>query len=281
VSVRKATPGSYKLSFPGCGVSHGLRGTLFAHGLREQVGIVHRYLDAFIKAGNTIQVNFVGLSRGGIGGLYLAQELACFSASQVVLNLLLFDPVPGNLVWMASFLDVAGQMNANQAMDVSSVKNLGRVEVLYPYEPLPAIAFHAPLLAKFPSGCNLREDVILGCHQGALFLHQRADTCLSFAMIRDFLEECGSSIDTNRQLARELNISPKKMADLLSQELQHCVPSSRFAHAPVSGTQIVRHPKGQYLNRYHQALLQRLGRSPPPNSDVADPLYMLAVQLPE
>mmetsp|Transcript_27215 Transcript_27215/g.56464 ORF Transcript_27215/g.56464 Transcript_27215/m.56464 type:complete len:326 (+) Transcript_27215:1-978(+) len=281
VLVRKTIPGSYKLSFPGCGVSHGLRGTLFAHGLRDQVDIVHGYLDAFVKAGNTVKVNFLGLSRGGIGGLYLAQDLACFEASQVLLNMLLFDPVPGNLVWMASFADVAGQMNANKAMDVAHVRNLGRVEVLYPCEPLPSIAFHAPLLAKFPPGCQLREEVILGCHQGALFLQPHADTCLAFAMIRDFLEESGSQLDTQRHIARGLNVSSERLAELLSQELQQSVPSMRSAHAPVRGSQILRHAEGQYLNRYHQVLLQRLGRSVPHISDPGISLYMLALDVPE
>lgn len=276
------TPGDYKLSFNGCGVSHGLRGTLFAHGLREQVSLIRGYVVEFMRAGLSVTINFVGLSRGGIGGLYMAQELADIPIDKVILNMLLFDPVPGNLVWMSRYADLAGVMNANQAMDVSFVPNLGRILVLYPYEPLPAIAFHAPLIAKFPPGCQLEQDVILGCHQGALWLRPRPDTCLAFARIRDFLIVCGSYVDTHKSLARELDIPPNRLADMLQMELKCNAPMTRCTHAPMPGVQIVRHSAGQYLDRYHQALLQRLGvYEPPGGGRPGCPLYMLDFVYPE
>merc|ERR1719384_1711108 len=95
---------------------------------------------------------------------------------------------------MARYLDICGFMNANQCMDVSSCPNLGHVLVLYPHVPLPDLAVHAPVLAKFPPNCNLQEDVILGCHQGALWLRPQADTWLSFALIRNFLLQHGSEL---------------------------------------------------------------------------------------
>merc|ERR1712113_1210318 len=106
-------------------------------------------------------------------------------------------------------------MNANQAMDISNVQNLGKVLVLYPHEPLPAIAVHAPLLISFPARCELEEDVILGCHQGALWLHPRTDTCLAFARIRDSLLDCGSELDRTKNIARDLDMSNAKLVEML------------------------------------------------------------------
>jgi len=281
ISEIPAKSGHYKLCFSGCGVSHGFVGVIFAAGLREQCRVVRQHLEAFLAAGLSITLNFVGLSRGGIGGAYLAQSLADLDKSQVILNLLLFDPVPGNFVWISRFLDPAGVSNANQAMDVSSVGNLGRVLVLYPYVSLPALAVHAPLLIRFPMDCDLEEEVILGCHQGALFLRPAADTCLSFARIRDFLVGVGSKLGARSQvssrvqhIAQQLDVPDEQLADMLAQELRINAPSSRFAHC-IDGRQIVRLPSGHLLNRSHEALLRRLGRAsePPASSDV--PRYML------
>lgn len=277
------TPGHYKLSFDGCGVAYGFRGLVFAHGLREQCAVVRTHVEAFLAEGLTVTLNFVGLSRGGIGGLYLAQELEDLDKSKVLVNMLLFDPVPGNLVWMAR-IDLLGQMNANKAMDISSVKNLGRVLVLYPYEALPALAVHAPLLPKFPEGCDLEQDVILGCHQGALFLRRAPDTCLSFARIRDFLVECGTQLDTSQAARFGLELSDNDLEEMLVKELRRNAPASRFAHSHIPGMHIMRYSDGKILNRSHEKLLARLQRQWPDNSSqprqAAMRQYMLDVEDP-
>lgn len=271
-------PGSYKLCFDGCGVSHGLRGTLFATGLSEQCEIVHQYVNAFLSSGLNITLNFLGLSRGGIGGLYLAQELAYLDPAKMLMNMLLFDPVPGNFVTLSRYLDFFSASNTNKSMDVSHVPNFGRVLVLYPHEPLPAIAVHAPLLAKFPDGCNLTEDVILGCHQGALFVRAMRCTCLAFACIRNFLETYGTRLELE---GHELNVGDAALAAMLKKELSCDEPTSRFAHGPVPGSEIVRYSEGQFLCRAHRELLLRLGesnREAPGRSGA--PLYMLDISVP-
>eukprot|EP00927_Polykrikos_kofoidii_P000121 TRINITY_DN10047_c0_g1_i1.p1 TRINITY_DN10047_c0_g1~~TRINITY_DN10047_c0_g1_i1.p1 ORF type:complete len:348 (+),score=42.24 TRINITY_DN10047_c0_g1_i1:106-1149(+) len=270
-------PGHYKVSFAGCGVTHGFRGVVFATGLREQCAVVRTHVEAFLKHGFTVTLNFVGLSRGGIGGLYLVQELRDFHKDSVLLNLLLFDPVPGNFVWISRFFDIASQSNTNQAMDVSFAENLGRVVVLYPHEPLPAIAVHAPLLARFPKGCDLEEDVILGCHQGALFLRARADTCLAFARIRDFLLSCGTMLD-RAMVSRiaDLDVSDTRLVEMLDRELRIDAPTYRCAHAAVQSC-IVRHSTGQFLNKSHEALVKRLcGRV---SVHKSKPQYMLDIMV--
>mmetsp|Transcript_118957 Transcript_118957/g.333180 ORF Transcript_118957/g.333180 Transcript_118957/m.333180 type:complete len:339 (-) Transcript_118957:210-1226(-) len=255
--------GHYKLGFPGCGVSHGTLGTLFAVGLREQCGVVRSYLERFLQKGHSVKVNFVGFSRGGIGGLYLANELMTLKPEpgRVTLSMLLFDPVPGNSVWLARF-DMAGAMNANRAMDVSTCSILDHVVALYPCEPLESWTMHAPLIATFPPTCRVEQDVVLGCHQRALWLSPAPDSCLAFSRIRDFLEQSGSRVRRSSDaVAKSLDISEAELAGMLDRELALSAPSTRAVHSSNSGHTIERREAGVYLNRWHEQLSKRLGEA--------------------
>jgi len=106
------------------------------------------------------------------------------------LHLLLFDPVPGNQVYTTQYMDPFRYSTGNQAMDVSACEGvLRRVLAVYPYEPLPAITFHAPLVPRYPArGCHVDEVASLGCHQGAVLCAPNRISCrLSYAMLRSFL----------------------------------------------------------------------------------------------
>ena len=85
------------------------------------------------------------------------------------LCLALFDPVLGNLL-LSVRCDALGRTVANQARDLSRCRVLARVLAIYPHEPLPDLAFHAPLLPRYPLAAAVEEDATLGCHQGALFV---------------------------------------------------------------------------------------------------------------
>lgn len=268
-----AQPGHYKVCFAGCGVTNGIPGVVFASGLRGQCQVVRQHLEAFLGNDLTLVLNFVGLSRGGIGGVYLAQELADMDPERVRLNMLLFDPVPGNFITISRYLDVMSWSNANLSMEIQSCPILERVLVLYPYEPLPWFAVHAPVLIKFPEGVTVEEDVILGCHQGALFLHPATDTRLSFALIRDFLLELGSRLDLGR--AGRLNTSDSELASILTAELGRVSPQTRDAHCPGGGATIVRQKAGRFLNRAHEKLLRKLGQQPSAGAGGNTPTYML------
>lgn len=89
---------------------------------------------------------------------------------KIRLHLLLFDPVPGNQILTTKMLDPMCYTTANSAMDVtSSAGVLRRVLAIYPYEPLPAITFHAPLVPVYPDRhCEVEEVVSLGCMSIAL-----------------------------------------------------------------------------------------------------------------
>lgn len=162
----------YVIAFDGCGVTNGTFGIIFASGLSDQCALVREKIEILICNGNsTITVNAVGLSRGGVAVIYLAQELqVLMNRAKIKLNLLLFDPVPGNLISTSKWLDIIGLNTANQAMSLSSCVNIDNILALYPYEPLPDFSFHAPLIPSYPSDCKVEEDACLGCHQGILHM---------------------------------------------------------------------------------------------------------------
>jgi len=195
-----------KMGFSGCGVTAGVPGTLFAFGLAPQCDEVVRRIERIVP-GRPIAVNVLGLSRGGIAALMLAQRLSRLAPATLTLSLALFDPVPGNLVATARFLDlfaaagVPGVLTtATGVLDVSYAP-ISRVLALYPHEPLPAFALHAPLLPRYPASASVEEDATLGCHQAALYPtygvanYAIGAACrLSAHRLERFLAECGTAM---------------------------------------------------------------------------------------
>ena len=273
----------YKMCFDGSGVAFGCRGTLFAHGLRQQCRSVHcrinELLDmhassalatsvradagvASLPPQHLLLVNVVGLSRGGIAALYLAQVLG--QDLRLRLNLCLFDPVPGNLLTSARFMDCCGLSTAARCADISHCRNVAQVLALYPHEPLPDISFHAPVVPRYPSGAEVVEDGVLGCHQSGLWHpHSNVASRLSYHRIRTFLSKCGTTMDEAvvPWNARELAQCLASMGG----ELNTSVPTTRCAHCCLrgvamtrrlcAGAKIVRHGGGaRYLNKYHEHL---------------------------
>ena len=175
----------FKMCFDGCGVTDGCAGTLFAVGLRTQCRRVIRVLSQLVSLGAVVRCNGVGLSRGGIGMMFLASMLGrcahTLPTTSLTLNVLLFDPVPGNLVMTTrcygSCLPI---LTSTRSMDLRGAVHLRRVLALYPYQPLPDIAFHAPILCRYPSheGLEVEEDVCMGCHQGSLYMGSSLDWCV-------------------------------------------------------------------------------------------------------
>ena len=164
-----------KIAFDGCGVTHGCCGTLFATGLREQTQVVRQKLEAIMLSPDLhkrrVRLNVVGLSRGGCAAIILAQELCHISGTElsmvqssifymqltdrvVVQALFLFDPVPGNLCWATTI----NCFNiASQCLDLSMcTNNLMNVTAIYPHEPLPDLAFHAPVIPR----CVAKPSVV-------------------------------------------------------------------------------------------------------------------------
>ncbi|KAJ1462273.1 hypothetical protein M885DRAFT_506446 [Pelagophyceae sp. CCMP2097] len=276
----KAT--DFKVTFDGCSVTNGLPGLLFGAGLRDQAAVVAERIHAVLKVRPSVVVNVLGLSRGGIGGIFLAQALATSEAQErIALNMLLFDPVPGDQTWSGfPFTGFYGR-------DVSDCKCLERVVALYPHEPLPDVAFHAPVLIVYPAACRVEEDVTLGCHQGALFATRYSShkvhvaSNLSFLRIADFLTEVGTRLNLAASFAYQP--SAADCLNIYRAALEQEAPTRRTLHDGRGlGRVIVRNRDGQYLNQHHEKLERALERDAPGQDAWAEalaplPRYMLAI----
>jgi len=185
----------------------------------------------------------------------LAKKLGQLPKIHLEFNMLLFDPVPGNLI-ISGKLDIFNGTLANQCMDLTHSINLRRVLAIYPYLPLPDLAFHAPIIPSYPTHCEVEEDVTLGCHQGAIFMPTTLSTRLSFLRIKTFFEECGTKF--NDILKDQYPISLEDCLSELEQECARQETSTRGAHCQVS-TAIVRETEGDYLNYHHISIRQKLG----------------------
>jgi hypothetical protein len=254
--------GPFKIAFDGCGVTNGISGTLFASGLRDQAKVVADHVHTLMSRERHVVLNAIGLSRGGIAVIFLCQALEGVSPDKLTLNALLFDPVPGDQT-ISGF-----PWTGFNAKDVSRCKALKKVLAIYPYEPLPWISFHAPVLVKYPLDCLVEEDVWLGCHQGALFATGRSRdpmtvaSNLSFRRIVEFCEAVGVPL---HRLENVFGFQPTVdfCLQLCRETLQEQTTSHRDLHdGPGFGRSIVRRQTGQYLNKFHEALEVRLKDAP-------------------
>lgn len=57
------------MAFDGCGTTNGTMGVIFAAGLSTQCQVVQTRIDEIIHSGRPVQLNTIGLSRGGISFL--------------------------------------------------------------------------------------------------------------------------------------------------------------------------------------------------------------------
>ena len=162
----------FKMGFDGCGETNGCLGLLFAHGLTAQCRVVCSRVQAFLAASRCVRLNVLGLSRGGMAAMKLTQMLSDIDPSSLEVNICLFDPVPGNLIVTAAVdWTCGGRISiARQSVDLSASRNLASALAIYPHEPLPALAFHAPIIPRYPERARCEELVTLGCHQGALWV---------------------------------------------------------------------------------------------------------------
>mmetsp|Transcript_24257 Transcript_24257/g.56330 ORF Transcript_24257/g.56330 Transcript_24257/m.56330 type:complete len:397 (+) Transcript_24257:156-1346(+) len=256
----------FKMAYDGCGVTNGIAGTLFAAGLASQCDEVVAVIRLLVKTGvRRLRVNALGLSRGGIACMLLAKRIqaeaekiarACF----VDLCMLLFDPVPGNLV------NSGFPWTKTDAWDLTKCYCLKRVLALYPCEPLPDFTLHAPMLGAYPDGCEVEEDVTLGCHQGALFRTQShassgtmaAASNLSYCRIYEFLQSVGTGLQRN--LSGCYHPSRHECLAIFRAELQQERPSTRCAHDHSRKSRfLVRRSamdRPRFLNRHHERLEQ-------------------------
>eukprot|EP00494_Astrolonche_serrata_P005678 UN05695 len=210
--------------------------------------------------------------------MYFAQKLANYN--NLELNLFLFDPVPGNLVTTSKFTDIGciKCSTANRCYNLTRCgKTLQSVLAVYPYEPLPDLAFHAPVFGTYPRETYVEEDVTYGRHQGALFRPRTDFACkLSCLRIRDWLIKYGSwnhnadnrivlginASDLETEVLRELDkqIEYNKKVDTNSNRLSHDKNCFCFTTQIKYISNIVHeeNKKHIFINKYHKQLKKKL-----------------------
>lgn len=101
LSSRTASAGPplhLKMGFDGCGQTNGCTGMICAEGLSEQCRCVVQRVEQLLTHlagrgdGRSVVLNVLGLSRGGMAAMKLAQTLANVDPNMFELNLCLFDP---------------------------------------------------------------------------------------------------------------------------------------------------------------------------------------------
>lgn len=282
----------YKMLFDGCGVTHGCSGVICACGLDLHTDqVVERTKNLLEKIPSTVEliVNAVGLSRGGIGCMFLAKKFGKLKYSNLILNMLLFDPVPGNLLTVSKFTDIIGRTNANRCYNMTSCRVLNDVLAIYPYEPLPVCLFHAPVFGIYPDQCNLEEDVTLGAHQGALFdWRTHTDSLLSYLRIGDWLVDHGSPLP-DRQPQEIENFELRALREIRAyMKRRDHTKSTRIGHSYnycCLATRVNKATNGHYLNKHHQKLCEKYADSQPyelrvsnASSDDLDNEFMLHLE---
>lgn len=215
-------------------------------------------------------LNLLGLSRGGMAQIMLIQRLTHIPKKFLTINALIFDPVPGNLISSQS-MDVFGLTFAAQSLSMKDSPNLARVTALYPHLPLPDVSFHAPIFPHYPSHTEVREMVILGCHQGALFYPTSSLACqMSFLIIKNFMCECGTEFTDQ---IHGIPVNEQTCLRLMDREMAVDKPTIRYTHAN-EYTTIVRRSTGDYLNQFHFNLAQANGNP----ISTASPTWMLDIE---
>ncbi len=249
--------GKPKVLFDGVGHTNGLMGVVFASGLAGQAALVVRTVKDLLQQHPRVTVNAVGLSRGGCGCLLLAQQLQAAFGDSVAVNLLLFDPVPGNNITTTK-LDVLRLTLAAQCEDLRACSCVRRVLALYPRVPLRAIDLHAPVMPLFHESTAVEWDVLLGCHQGAIwsFRVEGLDRRLSFVMMRRFLLDCGTALPgaCPGWLGPDGCGEEAVLRDLDELTAAGLPPTERHTHSQGGAAVIRGRERAQFVNRWHRRM---------------------------
>lgn len=277
-----------KMGFNGCAVDYGLGGLVWGTGVEAQSQQIEAVTKELIKAGYKVKLNIIGLSRGGITGIRAAQQLGHIDPFHLETNLLLLDPVPGNLL-LTSKLDFFNWTLANQTKDLSQSKNLKYVETLYPYLEVGDDTgnatdqllshLHVPLRPTYPQHCEVREEVILGAHLRAFQdleknneeqLRYGLDIIpiikkLSQTIIYQFLTKVGSfasSLSSQEipEIATAFEREKEKWTAKLEEIIANIIPQNRSLHS-LDNSQITVANHAPFLNLTHRELADKTDNS--------------------
>lgn len=193
-----------KYGFDGCAVTHGWRGLIFGSGLKEQCRKIEKFVIAKLQGENTVILNCFGHSLGATTALSLVNELGKHVWPNLVMNVALLDPVPGNPLDIVA-LDFMHATLTKQTLHLQN-KNLHRVLALYTNQPYPNY-FHSPILPSYPAHCQIEEDVVPGKHyyqylysSDPYFKFSKLECFIPYERIKKFLSECETEFNINKIL---------------------------------------------------------------------------------
>lgn len=272
----------FKMGFNGCAIENGVKGVLFGVGVEEQSDQVVAVVKKLIQKGYKVKFNGIGLSRGGIAAILAAIKLSHIDHFHLETNLLLLDPVPGNLFY-TPLLDFFNYSLANRAVNLSESKNLNYVETLYPYLEVGddtgkyldqvLAKFHIPIRPTYPKHARVNEEVILGAHLKAFQdVDKESDEVplrygvdiipvirkLSKALMYQFLSRVGSLADSKEnveqsQIINEFQRDREKWTRTLQGIIKNLDPKNRYLHSQ-NGSKITVSNSAQYLNKTHREI---------------------------
>ncbi len=280
----------FKMGFNGCAIDYGASGLLFGSGLDVQCSQIKQVVKQLIRDGNKVKLNAIGLSRGGVAALLLAKQLGDIDQFHLETNLLLLDPVPGNMR-ITSSLDFFNFTLANKAVDLSHSKNLKYVEALYPYLEIGdesgsrvddiLAAFHVPIRPTYPAHCKVKEEIILGAHLSAFKDLSSVDEQthafhgidfipivrrLSKEIIYGFLGRVNAlsqaAAEDNMPIILDRFMEEQEMwINWLAQVRAGLAPKDRPLHS-TDGSRISATNTGLFLNKIHRDLLANTDENP-------------------
>lgn len=268
------------LCYNGCGINNPYYrdlGIIFTYHLESQVSDAAKRIEAAVRESrDEVTVNVYGFSRGGVGAFLLCQKLKHIPSDRLRLNVVAFEPVPGNFVITTHcdfFLGTNNSVSASVS-DLTTCNNISNMLILFTNEPLPDIAAHAPILPTCPKSCNTEIDVTPGCHKGAVaFMSSlgsikpmNKESVLVFHRVMEFMERSGTLFDLSRikfggqmEFLEDLKDNPAEKMRIIRRLYEDLVGKQKFhgsnQRAMHLSNTIFTKPDGKtYLNRYHQNL---------------------------
>jgi hypothetical protein len=267
---------SHSICVQGCGINNrDIRDFdyVFAFNLEKQVvGIAEEVKEMIQNNDGNVIVNIYGFGRGGVAAFLLAQKLKDVSADRLILNIVAFEPVPGNFitaVYGDLLLGVNNTLSAAVA-DLTVCNNIANMLVLFTNRPMPDTDCHAPILPALPSRCQSEVEVTLGYHKSAVLFCIKdplvkpcnASSILSFHRVMEFMNKCGTIFDFDKlPLSPELLAIIPSKSDNAHQELLNLhdrvivyCESEKKRSMHLRNSIFTARDNKEYLNRYHQQL---------------------------
>jgi hypothetical protein len=169
LTVDDGSQNSHSICLEGCGVNNNDPrdlGVVFTFRLMNQIKQLENDIRVRVKNGHEkLRLNLYGFSRGGAAVFLLCQNLRDLSSSNIEINVVSSEPVPGNFitgVYADSFLGINYTLSS-MVYDLSECKNIHNILVLFTNEPLPDISCHGPILPAFPQTAISQTEVLPGC----------------------------------------------------------------------------------------------------------------------